>query len=85
MLPSQYYHFSLLAGMGRIGNTYISRSTYSCACIVYEGCFLVYRHCGYIDIVAGIAEHSMQEAVREVKELDQDNKGEVELDNERYQ
>ena len=39
----------------------------------------MYRHRGYIDIVAGIAEHSMQEAVHEVKELDQDNEGEVEL------
>ena len=41
----------------------------------------MYHSHGYIDIAA---ENSMQEVVHEVQKQDQDNKGEVEYENERY-
>ncbi len=38
--------------------------------IMFQCLFLVYNHCGYIEIVRGLAEESMQKAVDEVQGLE---------------
>ncbi len=37
---------------------------------MFQCLFLVYNHCGYIEIVRGLAEESMQKAVDEVQGLE---------------
>ncbi|XP_064383612.1 uncharacterized protein LOC135332186 isoform X1 [Halichondria panicea] len=54
IIPSQYIHLSMFAGLGTVGHAYIRR---------------VYNNNSYLEIVAAAAEHSMQSAVEEVKAL----------------
>ncbi len=79
IIPSQYIHLSMFAGLGTVGHAYIRRGIYgtkTCTSLTFS--FTVYNNNSYLEIVAAAAEHSMQSAVEEVKALPHySTKGEV--------
>ncbi len=72
MLPTQFIKLSRFAGIGTVKHGYISRG-FKLFVVVVQSFYcvssLVYNHCGYIEVVSGLAEKSMQAAVDEVKML----------------
>ena len=85
MLPVQYTNFSLFAGLGVVGTSYISHGTYTHMHRIKKvrefwisPPHAVYRTCGYLRLAQEVAGESMQAAVDEVRTLpDYATKGEV--------
>ena len=69
VLPSQYTHLSLFAGIGSVGYWYMSKGTYDCeGCFVMNYCHVsVYKRLGYNETVAVVAEKSMRHAIELVE------------------
>ena len=79
MTPTKFMNFSKFARLGVIGSRYIRKGKLLLLVCIYTVLFLlVYNDLGYAQIVADLAEESMQVAVDEVKSLSHyTEKGEV--------
>ena len=71
IIPSQYIHLSMFAGLGTVQHGYIRRGRVSGKYVVVYSIIiiLVYNKNNYLGVVASAAEPCMESAVNEVKLL----------------